>query len=179
MQIKYENLDKTATDIMLAAERNCVQKFRYHTSWSLSLMKASKMVRYWNLRLSISNERTVVTSVLETARTDAGLRDFTATKEQILVKKNLAKKKLRETITTAEDLREKELRKRAEDAAQDGDEKSTVSYETLLEHEQSRAKWRKTKYYLNTGDTEPLTRLLITENGQQKILTDGAQGMKR
>ena len=54
MQVKYENLDKTATEIMLTAEQNCVQKFRYHTSWSLPLMKASTAVRYWNLRLSVS-----------------------------------------------------------------------------------------------------------------------------
>ena len=28
MQVKYENIDKTATEIMLTAEQNCVQKFR-------------------------------------------------------------------------------------------------------------------------------------------------------
>jgi len=35
-------------------------------------------------------------------------------------------------------LRETELRKRAEDTATEGDEKTTISYETLIEHEQSR-----------------------------------------
>ena len=28
MQVKYANIDKTATEIMLTAEQNCVQKFR-------------------------------------------------------------------------------------------------------------------------------------------------------
>ena len=66
-------------------------------------------------------------------------------------------------------------RSRGEDAALEGDKQITISYETLLEHEQSRAKWRKIKYYLKEGDTEPLTRLLIIENGQQKVLTDGGK----
>ena len=33
----------------------------------------------------------------------------------------------------------------------------------------------KKNIYLNSEHTEPLTRLLITENGQQKVLTDGAE----
>ena len=28
------------------------------------------------------------------------------------------------------------------------------------------------KYYLKSGDTEPITRLLVTENGKQTVLTD-------
>ena len=67
------------------------------------------------------------------------------------------------------------MRKRAEDVALDGDEKTTKSYETLLKNEQCKAKWRKIKYYLQTRDTEPLTRLLATEGGQSRILTDGAE----
>ena len=122
MQVKYENIDKTATEIMLTAEQNCVQKFRYHTSWSLPLMKAGKTVRYWNLRLSMSNGRAVATSVLDTVKREAGLQDFTSTREQILLERNLARKKLQEAIVIADDLREKELRQRAEDAALDGDE---------------------------------------------------------
>ena len=46
MQIKYEQIDKKATCIMLQVEKNCVQTFRYHTSWSLPIMQASKVVRY-------------------------------------------------------------------------------------------------------------------------------------
>ena len=65
--------------------------------------------------------------------------------------------------------------KRTEDEALDGDEKSTRSYKTLLENKQCKAKWRKIKYYLQSGDTKPLTRLLVTEGGQQRILTDGVE----
>ena len=32
MQTKYEEIDKKATLIMLQAEKNCVQTFRFHTS---------------------------------------------------------------------------------------------------------------------------------------------------
>ena len=33
----------------------------------------------------------------------------------------------------------------------------------------------KIKFYLNKGDTEPLTRLLIKEQGITKVLTDGEE----
>ena len=78
-------------------------------------------------------------------RIEADLKDYTATKEHIMVERNLARIKLRETFKIAEALRETELRKRAEDAVTEGDEKTTISYETLIEHEQSRSKWRKIK----------------------------------
>ena len=72
-------------------------------------------------------------------------------------------------------MRENELRKRAEEAALEGDEKATRSYETLIENEQCKSKWRKIKHYLKTGDTEPLTRLFVTEKGKSRILTDGEE----
>ena len=138
-------------------------------------MKVSKSIRYWNLRISITNGRKVSPAVLEKVRMETGLKDYTATKEHILVEIILARIKKRDTLKIAETLRETELRKRAEDAATEGDEKNTISYETFIEHKQSRSKWRKVQYYLNTEDKEPLTGLLVTENGEQKVLTDGAE----
>ena len=60
-------------------------------------------------------------------------------------------------------MQEVELKKRAEEAAMEGDEKLTRPYETLIEIEKCKSKWRKIKYHLKTGDIEPLTRLLVTE----------------
>ena len=37
-----------------------------------------------------------------------------------------------------------------------------------------KSKWRKIKYHLKSGDTEPLTRLLVTTAGVSCILTGGA-----
>ena len=76
-------------------------------------------------------------------RVEAGLNDFTITKEQVIVERNLARIQLKDTIKIAEDLKEKELRKRAEEASTEGDEKATLSYKTLIEHERTRSKWRK------------------------------------
>ena len=69
------------------------------------------------------NGRKVSPDVLEKVRSEADLKDFTETKEHIIMERNLARIKLRETIKIAEELREKELRKRAEDAATEGNEK--------------------------------------------------------
>ena len=159
MHRKFEAIDNKATSIMLKAEKNCVQTFMFHTSWSLPLMQASKSVKYWNLKVSQGKGRKVSPAVLASAMEAAEIIDNTTTYEHIVINRNLARIKLREQIKHAEELRETELRKRAEDAALDGDEKTTKSYETLLENEQCKAKWRKIKYYLQTGDTESLTRL--------------------
>ena len=86
------------------------------------------------------NGRKVSPTVLEKVRLEAGLKDFTTTKEHVIVERNLARTKLKDTIKVAETLREKELRKREEDAATEGDEKTTISYETLIEHEKNRFK---------------------------------------
>ena len=106
MQRKYENIDKKATEIMLQAETNCVPKFRYQTSWSLPLMRASKTIRYWNLRLSTINGRKISPAVLATARTEAEIRDYTTTKDQVITERKLARIRLKDLIKMAEDLRE-------------------------------------------------------------------------
>ena len=175
IQTKYEEIDKKATCIMLQAEKNCVQTFRFHTSWSLPLMQASKGVRYWNLRVSQEKGRKVSPAVLASAIEAADLTDNTTSYQHIIINRNLVRIKLRDRIKNVEELRVKELRKKAEDAALEGDAKLTRSYKMLLKNEQCKAKWRKIKYYLQSGDTEPLTRLLVTKGGQQRILIDGAE----
>ena len=72
-------------------------------------------------------------------------------------------------------MRENELKKRAEEAALEGDEKLTKSYKTLIENELCKSKLRKIKYHLKSGNTEPLTRLLMTTEEATCILTDGAE----
>ena len=92
-----------------------------------------------------------------------------------MVERNLAQINLWALIKTAEETRASELRKRAEGAATEGKVAATRSYKNLIEHEKSKAQWRKIKYYLNMGDAEPLTRLLVEEEGTQKVLTEGEE----
>ena len=68
-------------------------------------MQASKSIWYWNLRLTLMNGRKVSPTFLEKARLEAGLKDFTTTKEHIVVERNLSRIKLRKTIKIAEGLR--------------------------------------------------------------------------
>ena len=77
----------------------------------------------------------------------------------------------------AEEIREKELKNRAEDSSALGDGKVTLSYENLIEHEKSRSQWRKIKYVLKQGITEPLTRLLYqdSQEGPAQITTNGEE----
>ena len=89
----------------------------------------------------------------------------------------MARKSLKKCCQEAEEIREKELRKRSEDSSALGDGKATLSYENLMEHEKCRSQWRKIKYFLKQGITEPLTRLLYQENpeGPTTILMDGEE----
>ena len=120
MQKKYNEIDKEATAIMLKAEDNCVQTYRFHTAWSVPLIQSSHTIKYWNLKLSQFLGRKVSPKVLETEREAAHLKDFTTTKEEVIIERNLARIHLRDLIKNADKIREEELRKRAEDAAQDG-----------------------------------------------------------
>ena len=64
-------------------------------------MQASKSIRFWNLRLTSINGRKLSSTVLEKARLEARIKDFTTTKEHIIVERNLARLKLKETIKVA------------------------------------------------------------------------------
>ena len=91
------------------------------------------------------------------------------------MERNLARINLWALIKTAEETRASELRKRVEGAETEGKVAATRLYENLIKHEKSKAQWRKINYYLNKGDMEPLTRLLVEEEGTQKVLTEGEE----
>ena len=78
-------------------------------------------------------------------------------------------------IKNSGEIRAEELLKRAEEVAKYGKEDTTMSYEILIEHEKSKTQWRKIKFYLNKGDTEPLDRLLVKEQGTPKVLVNGEE----
>ena len=103
--------------------------------------------------------------ILESVRASAEIKDYTSTREYVMVERNLARINLWALIKTAKETRASELRNRAEGAATEGKVAATRSYETSIEHEKSKAQWRKIKHYLNKGDTEPLTHLLVEEEG--------------
>ena len=107
---------------------------------------------------------------------EAQVKDYTMTLEQAEQERIIARKKLKTIVKEAEKIREVELRDRAQSSAEEEDDKKILSYETLIEQEKCRAIWRKIKFNLNRGNTEPLTRLLKNEEqgGPEKIITDGA-----
>ena len=76
-------------------------------------------------------------------------------------KKVAVRKKLKEILFQAEEIREQEIRSQAEEDSALGDGWVTLTYENLIEHEKCRSQWRKIKYSLKQGNTEPLTRLLL------------------
>ena len=125
---------------MLQAEKIFIQTFRYHTSWSLPLIQASKAIRYWNLKVSLSKGRKIAPTVLDRALKEANIKDCTDTLKHVKIERNLARVKLRDHIKNAESMREVELKKRAEDAAMEGDGKLTQAYETLIENEKCMSK---------------------------------------
>mmetsp|Transcript_23100 Transcript_23100/g.46118 ORF Transcript_23100/g.46118 Transcript_23100/m.46118 type:complete len:171 (+) Transcript_23100:1732-2244(+) len=91
MQTKYDNIDKEAREIMLKVESNFVKTFRFTTTWSVPLIRASKVTKFWNLRLPMENGRQVAPSVLESVRASTDIADFTSSKEHVVVERNLAR----------------------------------------------------------------------------------------
>ena len=173
MQQTYDSIDKEATNIMLTVETNCVPISQFHTPWSVPLIKTNRTKKNWNLKLSLTSGPEVSPSALEVIRNSADLKNYISTREHVIIERNLSQVQLQDLIANADKIREVELRKRAEESAKEGNVQVTNSYKTLIKHEKCRAKWRKIKYLLNKGDTEPLTRLLMQEQGTKKVLTDG------
>ena len=72
--------------------------------------------------------RKVAPTVMNRAMRAAELKNCTDTFEHVIIERNLARITLRNHIKNAEAMREIELKKRAEEAALEGDEKLTNSY---------------------------------------------------
>ena len=133
---------------MLKAEENCVSTFRFTTPWSEALIKASRTVRYWNLRITKYNKKQVSDNTLQQAQEASGVTDLTTTLEEATACRITARAALKKVIAAADKIREEELKQRAEDAANEGNTKDTLAYEQLIEHEKIRATWRKINFYL-------------------------------
>ena len=112
---------------------------------------------------------------MKTILTKAHMVDVTDTEDQARTERVIARKTLVKCLHEAEEIREKELKSRTEDYSALGDDKATLSYENLIEHEKSRSQWRKIQHFLKRGITELLTRLLYQDSieGPAKIATDG------
>ena len=105
----YDNINKEATDIMLTGKKYCVPTFHFHTPWSVPLIKDSRSIKYWNLKLPLTNSRKVSQTVLEEIRDSATLKDYTSTRDHILTKRNLAQIHIQDLIANADKTREAEL----------------------------------------------------------------------
>ena len=143
-------------------------------------MRASLSIKYWNLRISKFSGGKTSELTMKAILTKVHMVDVTDTEEQARTERIIARKTLVTCLHEAEEIREKELKHRAEDSSALGDDKATLSYENLIEHEKSRSQWRKIKHFLKQGITEPLTRLLYQDSptSPAKISTDGADIQK-
>ena len=90
------------------------------------------------------------------AQEESGVIDLTTNKEEESTCRITSKEALKQIINEADKIREAELKKRADEAAIEGNTKATLAYEVVIEHEKVRATWRKMNYYLKKGCTGPL-----------------------
>ena len=68
---------------------------------------------------------------------EAHMVNVTDTEEQTRTERVIARKSLVKCFHEAEEIREKELKSRAEDSSALGDGKATLSYENLIEHKKA------------------------------------------
>ena len=136
---KYNAIDEEATKIMLKAENNCVSNFCFSTPWSTTLIKASRTVRYWNLRITKYNNKQVSNKTLQKAQEESEVIDLTTPKKEAITYRITAKTALKTVITEADKVREEKLKKRANKAAIEGITKVTLAYEVLIGHKKIRA----------------------------------------
>ena len=117
MQKLYDHLDHTATTIMLKAEDNCARSRPRPDPWSVELMRASISIKYWNLRISSYHSGKTSEETMSDIRGQANIKDYTSTEEETKTERIVARKALKTCLFQAEEIREKELRCRAEDSS--------------------------------------------------------------
>ena len=110
-------------------------------------MRDSTAIKYWNLWISSFTGGKTSEQTLTDIKQQAHLVDFTKTEDQARTERSVAWKCLVKWLHKAEELRESELKQRAEDSAAVGDCQATLSYENLIEHERSRSQWNKIFFF--------------------------------
>ena len=73
MQNKYENIDQKATQIMLAAEENCLPKFKTLRTWSVEMKMLGLQLRYYNRYLLYLSNRNISKATLVRLSTQANI----------------------------------------------------------------------------------------------------------
>ena len=68
--------------MMIKAEDSYVSTFRFLPPSSEALIKASRTIRYWNLRITKHNKKQVSEKTLQQAQEESGVTDFTTTLEE-------------------------------------------------------------------------------------------------
>ena len=84
--------------------------------WSTILIKASRIVRYWNLQITKYNNKHVSNKTLQKAQ-EFRIIDFITNKEKATTCRATAKAVLKNVIPEANKVREEELKKKTDKAS--------------------------------------------------------------
>ena len=115
---QYNTLDQTVTAIMLKCEQECnptqFGSCESH-SWSTKLTEVGFIMRYWNLRMLHLEKGNIPQAILKQVQEKAKVQtDHKETKEQILEFHRAARAELKKVQNKSEEIREQELKDRAE-----------------------------------------------------------------
>eukprot|EP00957_Ditylum_brightwellii_P178009 13559151-Ditylum_brightwellii.AAC.1 len=91
---KYESLDNSITEAMLATEKECC-KSKYRYAWSLKLVQAGKQVRYWKTCKSSLNNKIEVDHMFHLAKHLEITDDPSLTRTEVDERLTNARKELR------------------------------------------------------------------------------------
>ena len=124
MEKRYNNLDKEATETMLRCEKEC-NPSQYGSCeshpWSTQLTVVGHQMRYWNLRILHMEKGNKQQEILEQVQAKTKVQtDYKETKEQIQDNHKAARAALKEMHAHSEEIREQEMRDRAEKYIEEG-----------------------------------------------------------
>ena len=91
----YNNIDAQLTDMMLAAEKECVPKISNTSKWSTNLEVATRAIRYWNLRISKYKKQKGNEAILKQELQAGNVTDNTQTEQEATNKRAEAWRHLR------------------------------------------------------------------------------------
>ena len=135
LQQKYDNIDNTATEIMIKAEAKCAPKYPSLTHWSSNLLQHGLKLRYLLLHKTYLQGKNITTTHLENQAKRAGILHQPYTLRQLQEHIYETRKQLRQIRKHHTEERKKFLQKLSEEYSQEGNLSAHHILQTIIERE--------------------------------------------
>jgi hypothetical protein len=171
LQQKYNNIDNTATDIMLKAEKTCAPKYPHLIQWSCNLLQQGLKLRYLLLYRAYTQGKNITENHLENQAKRAGISHTLCTPSKIKEHIIETRQKLQQIRKKHTEERQQFLQKLSEEYSQNGNLSAQKILQAIIEREHIKKIHRNIRHALGKGRHSSLLRLTIPSSSPNDNIT--------